>query len=232
MIFEIYLGIVILIESYWVERRKSIVEVGKLLGVGLCLLGEEEGIEEKVVKIVVIGLGYLVYFVGKVGKWNTGLFELGCILGMCLMLESKKEIMFIIGMEILGLCSYIMCGKLDKGRELVGLKYFIIGSLGTGMVIMGISCLYGYGGVSVNERVLGEVLGFSFSFKMVGVEGELGKLLILLGVWVKLGGWLSFMWLILVYDGVYRELGRFLGVLVKVVWMFSLMGLLGNYEVV
>ncbi len=70
------------------------------------------------------------------------------VLGMMLMISAYDFIVMYMGLEIMSFCLYILAAynvKSMKSSE-AGLKYFILGSLSSGIMLYGISLLYGIAG--------------------------------------------------------------------------------------
>jgi NADH-quinone oxidoreductase subunit N len=73
-------------------------------------------------------------------------------LGMCLLAGSNHLLMIYLAMETISLCSYLLTGfdeRLDRSRE-AGLKYVLYGGVASGVMLFGMSLLYGlFGDLSV-----------------------------------------------------------------------------------
>ena len=73
---------------------------------------------------------------------------LGSVLGMVILAEAQNLVAFFIGLELLSIPLYVMCGSALKreGSLESGLKYLIIGSIGSATVLYGFAFLYGASG--------------------------------------------------------------------------------------
>ena len=73
---------------------------------------------------------------------------LGSVLGMTLLAQAQNLVAFFIGLELLSIPLYVMCGAAIRreGSLESGLKYLIIGSLGSATLLYGFAFLYGVGG--------------------------------------------------------------------------------------
>ena len=70
------------------------------------------------------------------------------VLGMCLMVSSTNLLTLYIGLELNSLAAYVLAAFLrndDRSAE-AGLKYFVLGSLASGILLFGISLTYGFAG--------------------------------------------------------------------------------------
>ncbi|MCZ8323486.1 MAG: proton-conducting transporter membrane subunit, partial [Novosphingobium sp.] len=70
------------------------------------------------------------------------------VLGMCLMASSTNLLTLYIGLELNSLAGYVLASFLrndDRSAE-AGLKYFVLGSLASGILLFGVSLTYGFAG--------------------------------------------------------------------------------------
>ncbi|TIT87722.1 MAG: NADH-quinone oxidoreductase subunit N, partial [Mesorhizobium sp.] len=97
-----------------------------------------------------------------------------CTLGMMLMISANGMIGLYLGLELQSLAIYVLAAiNRDNLRSTeAGLKYFVLGALSSGMLLYGISLVYGYTGntgfheiataLGGGERQLGLVFGLVF----------------------------------------------------------------------
>jgi len=80
------------------------------------------------------------------GEYYTLMF--GMILGMMLMVSAVDLILIYLSIELLSLSSYVLAGftKLRDRNSEAALKYIIYGAAASGMMLFGISILYGLTG--------------------------------------------------------------------------------------
>ena len=88
-----------------------------------------------------------------VGRWASGHGEmyalmLSCTLGMMLMAGANDLLMMYLTLEFVSVTSYILAGMRQKNRRSseASLKYIIYGAAASGMMIYGMSFLYGLTG--------------------------------------------------------------------------------------
>ena len=99
---------------------------------------------------------------------------LGSVLGMVLLAQAQNLVSFFVAIETLSIPLYILCGSnLRQPSSLEsGLKYLIIGSLGSATLLYGLAFIYGGSGST----------DFSGIAAGIGKEGVLGDPLVLVGI--------------------------------------------------
>ncbi|WP_417621551.1 NADH-quinone oxidoreductase subunit NuoN [Parasphingorhabdus sp.] len=119
-----------------------------------------------------------------------------CI-GMGLMVSATDMMTLYIGLELNSLSAYVLASfiRTDVRSSEAGLKYFVLGALASGMLLFGISLVYGFAG-STNFAVIGETLEGDLS------TGPLiGLVLVLSGLAFKISAVPFHMWTPDVYEG-------------------------------
>jgi NADH-quinone oxidoreductase subunit N len=99
---------------------------------------------------------------------------LGSVLGMVLLAQAQNLVSFFIAIETLSIPLYILCAtnmRREKSLE-SGLKYLIVGSLGSATLLYGMALLYGGSGST----------GFAGIAAGISKEGVLGDPLVLIGI--------------------------------------------------
>jgi NADH-quinone oxidoreductase subunit N len=99
---------------------------------------------------------------------------LGSVLGMVLLAQAQNLVSFFVAIETLSIPLYILCATdLIRERSLEsGLKYLIVGSLGSATLLYGMAFLYGGSGST----------DFSGIATGIGADGVLGDPLVLVGI--------------------------------------------------
>jgi NADH-quinone oxidoreductase subunit N len=85
---------------------------------------------------------------------------LGSVLGMTLIAQAQNLVSFFIGLELLSIPLYILCASALRraGSLESGLKYLIIGSIGSATLLYGLALIYGASG-STDFTAIAEALG-------------------------------------------------------------------------
>ncbi len=130
--------------------------------------------------------------------------------GIGIVTSYTNLLMLFIGIEILSIPLYIMTGsdkKNLKGNE-AALKYFLMGSFSTGIMLMGIALLYGATGTFAVEHVAGQ--------GMLSYLEALGMVLIFVSLSFKVSVAPFHFWTPDVYDGAPAVITSFMSTVVKV----------------
>jgi NADH-quinone oxidoreductase subunit N len=146
------------------------------------------------------------------GEYHTLL--LGSVLGMSLLAAAQNLISFFIAIETLSVPLYVLCAtnlRREKSLE-SGLKYLIIGSLGSATLLYGLAFVYGGSGST----------DFTGIAQGIGQEGVLGDPLVLMGIALAATG-LAFkisiapfhQWTPDVYEGAPTPITSFMAVATK-----------------
>ena len=85
---------------------------------------------------------------GPAGHGEFQALLLCSVLGMVLLAQSQNLVVFFISLELLSVPLYVLCGSALRRRESLesGLKYLIVGSLGSATLLYGLAFVYGASG--------------------------------------------------------------------------------------
>ncbi len=150
----------------------------------------------------------------QVGSGEYHALLLGSVLGMVLLAQAQNLVSFFVAIETLSIPLYILCAtnmRREKSLE-SGLKYLIVGSLGSATLLYGMSFLYGGSG---STDFAGIAAGIS-------QQGVLGDPLVLVGIGMTAVG-LAFktsiapfhQWTPDVYEGAPTPITSFMAVATK-----------------
>ena len=119
-------------------------------------------------------------------------------LGMMIMISSHNFLLLYLGMEIQSLSLYVVSSfRRDNYKSTeAGLKYFILGSLSSGLMLFGISLIYGSTG-SINFEIISSMINFEGFFP--GIVA--GLVFLICGFAFKASAVPFHMWTPDVYEG-------------------------------
>jgi NADH-quinone oxidoreductase subunit N len=131
------------------------------------------------------------------GEYYTLIF--GMILGMFFMISSADLILVYLSLELVSLPSYVLAGftKQSLRNSEASLKYVIYGSVSSGIMLFGISILFGMTG-STN---LYDIRAFLTSHDVQGLTTVLSCILIFAGMGYKISAAPFHFWTPDVYEG-------------------------------
>ncbi|WP_129792768.1 NADH-quinone oxidoreductase subunit NuoN [Sphingosinicella sp. CPCC 101087] len=120
------------------------------------------------------------------------------VLGMSIMVSATDLLTLYVGLELQSLAAYVLASfqRTDTRSAEAGLKYFVLGSLASGILLYGISLLYGFTGTTMFD-------GVAAALGTDGVsQGELfGLVFVFAGLAFKISAVPFHMWTPDVYEG-------------------------------
>jgi NADH-quinone oxidoreductase subunit N len=169
-----------------------------------------------VLVVTVLAFAYSARYMRERDMW-VGEFHvlvLFALLGILIMISANGFLTLYLGLELLALCLYALVAfNRDSGTGAeAAMKYFVLGALGSGMLLYGISMLYGATGA----------LGFAEVAEVVAAEGMENRILVfglvfvVIGIAFKFGAVPFHMWMPDVYQGAPAPVALFLSSAPKV----------------
>jgi NADH-quinone oxidoreductase subunit N len=158
-------------------------------------------------KLLVLGAAALVLImsVGDLSRLGLLSYEytvllLLAVLGMMLMVSAGDLIALFLGIELQSLALYVVAAiRRDSVRSSeAGLKYFVLGSLSSGMLLYGCSLIYGFTG-SVDFSVIATAASGQPTAQTLGLT--VGLVFLLVGIAFKIAAVPFHMWTPDVYEG-------------------------------
>ncbi len=173
---------------------------------------------------IIISLDYMKDEFG-VGEYYT--LMLFGMLGMMLMASAPNFVTMYLGLELMALCTYVLVGfQRDVLRSSeASLKYFILGSLASGILLYGISFLYGVTG-SFDFAEVGAGLAHSGSGARFAVL--LGLVFVVSGLAFKISMAPFHMWTPDAYEGAPTPVTAYMSVAPKVAGFVILIRVLAD----
>ena len=185
--------------AFIVDDFAQFMKVLALLGSGLAIL---------------MSLDYL----RREGMWRFEypVLMLIATLGMMMMISANDLIALYLGLELLSLPSYVLAAfSRDSVRSTeAGLKYFVLGSLASGMYLYGASLVYGFGGTTEFGALAQLFAGAAPGQASVGVI--VGIVFIAAGLAFKISAVPFHMWTPDVYEGSPTPVTAFFAVAPKI----------------
>jgi len=131
------------------------------------------------------------------------------MLGMMVMISASHFLTLYLGLELLSLCLYALVAlqRDSKVATEAAMKYFVLGALASGMLLYGMSMLYGATG-SLDIGKVAAVIQGGEADKLVLV---LGLVFVVAGLAFKLGAVPFHMWIPDVYQGAPTAITLFIG---------------------
>lgn len=125
-----------------------------------------------------------------------------CVLGMMIMVSAHDLIMLYVGLETMSFCLYILAAyhRDEIKSSEAGLKYFVLGSLASGIMLYGLSLLYGLTGTT-SFAGIEEILMQAMQSENHNVILSIALVLLLTGFAFKISAVPFHMWTPDVYEG-------------------------------
>ncbi len=138
------------------------------------------------------------------------------LLGMMLMVSANDMLALYMGLEMSSLALYVLASfERDNTKSTeAGLKYFVLGALASGMMLFGISLVYGFAG-STSFPALAGVFATAAASKGVII----GMVLIIVGFCFKVSAVPFHMWAPDVYEGAPTPITAFFATAPKIAAM-------------
>jgi len=187
----------------------------------------------QLLKISVIVLTLLVFTYSRPYLEGRGLFKgeyfvLGLfgVLGMMIMISGYSLLSIYLGLELLALCQYAMVAfHRDSPRASeAGMKYFVLGALASGLLLYGMSLIYGLTG----SLQLIDIHNYLVRQGVDEIGALLGLAFIVVGLGFKLGAVPFHAWVPDVYEGAPTAVTLYIGTAPKIAGFALFMRLLAE----
>ena len=157
----------------------------------------------KLFSFVVLGLVYIYakFCLRQFRMFRADFYTLSlfALLGIMLLISANSLVMVYLGLELISLASYALVAfdrDSPRGSE-AAMKYFVLGSMASGMLLYGMSMIYGATG-TMDLQMVAE------SVQATGADNTLlvfGLVFVVVGLAFKLGVVPFHMWIPDVYEG-------------------------------
>jgi len=166
------------------------------------------------VSIVVFFYSYDYLIEHELIKGEYFILMLFAVLGMLILISANSLLTVYLGLELLSLSLYAMVAmnRASPVATEAAMKYFVLGALASGMLLYGMSMLYGVSGT----LELPALATFIAGQKTANVMLVFGLVFIVVGLAFKLGAVPFHMWVPDVYQGAPTSVTLFIGTTPKV----------------
>ena len=167
-------------------------------------------------KVVIFGVTAVSYVYAKpylsersLLKGEFYVLSLFAVLGMMILVSAGSLITVYLGLELLALSSYALVALDRDNRHSVesAMKYFVLGALASGMLLYGMSMLYGASG-SLDLQTIASVSAHAGETRTLML---VGMVFVTVGIAFKFGAAPFHMWLPDVYHGAPTAITAFIG---------------------
>ncbi len=173
-----------------------------------------------VLKVMTLLVGFFCFFYARdyliardEDKGEFYILGLFSILGMLVLISAHNLLTVYLGLELLSLSLYalVALNRNSAASSEAAMKYFVLGALASGMLLYGISMLYGATG-SLDLAVIQLAVAKGGSTDLILA---LGLVFVLVGIAFKLGAAPFHMWIPDVYEGAQTPVTMFVGTVPK-----------------
>ncbi|MFA9446234.1 NADH-quinone oxidoreductase subunit N [Egicoccus sp. AB-alg6-2] len=171
--------------------------------------------------VIPIGYGYLRD--RQIGRAEVEPLMLLCVAGMAFLGSANDLITLFVSLEVLSMALYVLTGlaRRDRRSQESSLKYFVLGSVASAILLYGMALLYTATG-SVELGAIGAGLGLVTTPRVVAV---LGLALVTVGVGFKVALAPFHLWTPDVYQGAPTNVTAFMAAAVKAAGFAALLRL-------
>lgn len=124
-------------------------------------------------------------------------------IGMGIMVSAGDLLTLYIGLELQSLAAYVLASfmRQDQRSAEAGLKYFVLGALASGILLYGISLVYGFTGSTMFYEVAGAYAASPLSGEAKSIGLMFGLVFVFAGIAFKISAVPFHMWTPDVYEG-------------------------------
>jgi NADH-quinone oxidoreductase subunit N len=136
------------------------------------------------------------------------------VAGMMIMVSSNHLLAFYVGLELQSLSLYVLAAlhRQDSRSSESGMKYFVLGSLSSGLILYGISLIYGFTGSLSFDAIAQLTAGQA----TLPIGTLVGLIFVLIGMCFKVSAVPFHMWTPDVYEGAPTPVTAFFAVVPKI----------------
>ncbi|MEO5365118.1 MAG: NADH-quinone oxidoreductase subunit NuoN [Magnetococcus sp. WYHC-3] len=137
------------------------------------------------------------------------------LVGGMIMVSAGDFLVLYLGLELMSLSIYVLAAfRRDAVRSNeAGLKYFILGSMASGLLLYGISLIYGLSGTTMFHSIAAQLASGALP---MGIAFHMGVVLIISGLAFKVAAAPFHMWAPDVYEGAPTSVTAFMAAMPKI----------------
>ena len=248
-IFVLTMACVILLMDLYVKDKEQVtlylMTIATLLGAAILTISLADGTREvtfngsfvvdpmgNVLKVFIylVSAAVFIYsrsYLQQRDLYRSEYFVLGlfAVLGMMVMVSAHSLLTLYLGLELLSLALYALVAlqRDSVSSTEAAMKYFVLGALASGMLLYGMSLMYGVSG-TLDIAELGAFVGGSTE----NVVLMLGVAFVVVGLAFKMGAVPFHMWVPDVYHGAPTSVTLFVGTAPKIAAFAMIMRLLAE----
>lgn len=149
------------------------------------------------------------------------------VVGMLIMVSASDLISFYLGIELQSLCLYVLAAfdRNNAKSSEAGVKYFVLGSIASGLLLFGMSFIYGYSGTT-NFIVLKHLYSGDSVPNVIPLAMIVGVVFVIVGICFKIAAVPFHVWAPDVYEGAQLPVMAFFAIVPKVAAIYVLTNLL------
>jgi len=137
----------------------------------------------------------------RIDLYEFSVLVILAVTGMLLMLSANNFLSLYVSLELQSFCLYVLAAfeREDSKSSEAGLKYFILGSFASGLLLFGISLIYGFTGNLGFDNL--QILLVNNSSGNIAIGVIIGIIMLLIGIFFKISAAPFHMWTPDVYQG-------------------------------
>ncbi|RAU21289.1 NADH-quinone oxidoreductase subunit NuoN [Paramagnetospirillum kuznetsovii] len=154
----------------------------------------------------------------RIGRFEYPVLVLFATLGMMMMVSANDFMSLYLGLELQSLSLYILAAYQRDSLKSTesGIKYFVLGALASGLLLYGVSLLYGFAGTTSFEGLHNVFAGGDGHHVKPGLGIIAGLVFVVAGLSFKLSAVPFHMWAPDVYEGAPTPVTSFFAVAPKI----------------
>jgi NADH-quinone oxidoreductase subunit N len=166
--------------------------------------------------VISVSFSYLVE--EKLYSFEYSVLILLAVLGMLLLISAYDFLAMYLALELQSLCLYILAAykRKDVSSTEAGLKYFVLGAFSSGIMLFGLTLLYGITGTTSFEDFSNYVFYYNLGGLITDYDCLIGIVFIMAGLLFKLSAAPFHFWTPDVYDGAPLIVVTFFAVVAKI----------------